>query len=74
MRKRKFFLAWLGVGVLLSACGGPAKPAEETTDLQLNVTSELPANLNRAYLVVHHQDGRPDRWFDLKQQSGAQPL
>ena len=74
MLKRKFFLGVLGLGVLLSACGGPAKPAEETTDLQLNIDSELPANLSRAYLVVHHQDGRPDRWFDLKQQSGEQPL
>ena len=74
MRKRVPILALLGVGFLLASCGGPAGPTEETTDLQLNIGSGLPTNISRAYLVVHHQDGRPDRWFDLKQQHGDRPL
>lgn len=74
MRKLLLVLALLGVGYLIASCGGPTGPAEETTDLQLDVGSGLPANVSRAYLVVHHQNGSPDRWFDLKRQHGEQPL
>lgn len=67
--------ALLLAAVSLSACGGPSQPPEETADLQLTLSGALPAEVQRAYLVVHHADGSPDRWFDLKALAGEeQPL
>ena len=63
------------LALLLAACSGPAGPGEATVDLSLTFDAELPVAVQRAYLVVHHADGSPDRWFDLKELAGEeQPL
>ncbi len=65
----------LAVLAVLAACGGASGPAEEVVDLSLTFEAGLPAAVQRAYLVVHHADGSPDRWFDLKALAGEeQPL
>jgi len=74
VRKPLMAFLWFPVA-LLGACGGPAVQPEETADLQLTFSENLPAEVQRAYLVVHHQDGSPDRWFDLVALAGSeQPL
>jgi len=74
--KRKLaLLAAPALLAILAACGGPAGPAEETADLSLQLEAGLPATISEAYLVVHHEDGSADRWFDLKELAGGeQPL
>ena len=59
------------LGQMLLSCGSSG-PAEAVVDLSMSFGDSLPAGVESAYLVIHHQDGSPKTWLDLKALEGPQ--
>ncbi len=70
-KRLAFVLGITALSLALFSCGSSA-PAEEVIDLSMSFGEALPAGIESAYLVIHHQDGSPKTWLDLKDLEGPQ--
>jgi len=61
----------MALSLMLFSCGSGGVP-ESVVDLSMSFGNKLPASVQSAFLVVHHKDGSPDRWLDLKALEGPQ--
>jgi len=68
-KRWSLLLGATALSLMLFSCGSGGAP-EPVVDLSMSFGDNLPVGVQSIFLVVHHKDGSPDRWFDLKTLAG----